>query len=65
MDQMLVDVSRVPQVQCGDEVVLLGQQGRQEISANQLAEWAGSIPWEILTAITHRVPRLYRGGQAA
>ena len=65
MDQMLVDVSRVPGVQCGDEAVLIGSQGRQTITANQLAEWAGTIPWETLTAITHRVPRLYRGGQAA
>ena len=65
MDQMLVDVSCVPGVQCGDEAVLIGSQGRQTITANQLAEWAGTIPWETLTAITHRVPRLYRGGQAA
>ena len=65
MDQMLVDVSRVPGVQCGDEAVLIGSQERQTITANQLAKWAGTIPWETLTAITHRVPRVYRGGQAA
>jgi alanine racemase len=65
MDQMLVDVSRVRGVKPGDEVVLLGRQGRAGITATDLAAWAGTIPWEILTAITARVPRLYRGGQAS
>ncbi|HXG48629.1 MAG TPA: alanine racemase [Methylomirabilota bacterium] len=65
MDQMLVDVSRVPRVAVGDEVVLIGRQGGQSISATTLAGWAGSIPWEVLTSITYRVPRLYRGESAA
>jgi alanine racemase len=65
MDQMLADVAHVKSVAPGDEVVLLGLQGREEIGAGELASWCGTIPWEILTAITHRVPRLYRGGQAA
>lgn len=65
MDQMIVDVSRVRGVAAGEEVVLLGRQGRDEITATELAGWAGAIPWEILTAITARVPRIYRGGQAA
>ena len=65
MDQMLADVSRVKNLKPGDEAVLIGRQGKQEITTNQLAKWAGTIPCEILTAITYRVPRLYRGGQAA
>ena len=65
MDQMLVDVSRVKNPKPGDEAVLIGKQGNKEITANQLAKWAGTIPCEILTAITYRVPRVYRGGQAA
>jgi alanine racemase len=65
MDQMLADVSHVKSVAPGDEVVLLGKQGKKEIGAGELASWCGTIPWEILTAITYRVPRLYRGGQAA
>ena len=64
-DQMLVDVSRLPSVQSGDEAVLVGRQGRGEITAAQVAEWCGTIPWEVLTAITYRVPRLYRGGHAS
>ena len=65
MDQMLCDVSRVKNVKPGDEAVLIGRQGKQEITTNQLAKWAGTIPCETLTAITYRVPRMYRGGQAA
>lgn len=65
MDQMVADVSSLPSVDAGEEVVLLGKQGKEAISAAELAAWCGTIPWEILTAITYRVPRLYRGGQAA
>lgn len=65
MDQMLVDVSRAGDVRAGDEVVLIGRQGGDCIRATEVARWAGTIPWEVLTAITYRVPRIYRGGQAA
>ena len=65
MDQMLADVSRVKTAKPGDEAVLIGRQGKAKITAHQLADWAGTIPLEVLTAITYRVPRVYRGGQAA
>ena len=65
MDQMLVDVTRVRRVIAGDEAVLIGCQGKQKITAGELAEWGGTVPWEVLTNITYRVPRLYRGGHAA
>ncbi|MSR42553.1 MAG: alanine racemase [Pedosphaera sp.] len=65
MDQMLVDISALKRVRVGDEVVLIGRQRRKEITAAQLAEWAGTIPWEVLTAITYRVPRVYLGGHAS
>jgi alanine racemase len=65
MDQMIVDVSHLKTVQSGDEAVLIGRQGARQITANDLAGWSRTIPWEILTAITARVPRVYRGGQAA
>ncbi|MBI5385389.1 MAG: hypothetical protein HZA90_11975 [Verrucomicrobia bacterium] len=65
MDQMIVDVSRLRSVKVGDEAVLVGRQGRDEISATELAAWCGTIPWEVLTAITYRVRRVYRGGHAA
>jgi alanine racemase len=65
MDQTLVDVSRLKRVRAGDEAVLIGQQGREEIAAMELAAWCGTVPWEILTGITYRVPRIYRGAHAA
>ncbi len=43
----------------GDEVVLIGEQGGARVTVEDLAEWAGTIPYEILTAINARVPRLY------
>ena len=65
MDQMLVDVSTLKEVSPGDEVVLIGQQGKDSINAGELAAWCGTIPWEVLTNIAYRVPRIFRGGQAS
>lgn len=65
MDQMLADVSDVVGVKAGDEVVLIGRQGNQEINAVDVAQWFGTIPYEVLTSITYRVPRIYKGGHAA
>ena len=65
MDQILADVSGLKRVAPGDEAVLIGRQGKNVITAGELAEWCGTIPWEVLTNITYRVPRIYRGGQAA
>ena len=65
MDQTLVDVSKVSAVKPGDESVLIGAQGKDAITATELAGWCGTIPWEVLTAITYRVPRIYRGSQAS
>ncbi|MEI6562652.1 MAG: alanine racemase [Verrucomicrobiota bacterium] len=59
MDQILVDVSGVPQAAVGDEVVLLGSQGVEEITATELAAKSGTIPWEIFTTISSRVVRYY------
>lgn len=61
MDQMVVDVSHVPGVEVGDEVVLVGSQGDQTITLEELADLAGTIPYEILTGIGRRVPREYTG----
>ena len=59
MDQILVDVSGVPQAVVGDEVTLIGSQGVEEITATELAAKAGTIPWEIFTTISSRVVRYY------
>lgn len=65
MDQMLADVSAVPAARAGDEVVLIGRQGDEQISAHDVADWCGTVAWEVLTNISSRVPRVYRGAQAA
>lgn len=63
MDQTMVDVTHIPQVQSGDEVVLIGRQGQRTIDAEQLARWADTISYEVLLAITVRVPRIYLHGE--
>jgi alanine racemase len=65
MDQMLADVTAIETLASGDEVVLLGRQGNDLITVNDVAAWQGTIPWEVFTSITYRVPRIYLGGQAA
>ena len=58
MDQSVIDVTDIPDVAVGDEVVLLGSQGDETISAFDHAKAAGTIPWEIFTRIGPRVPRV-------
>jgi alanine racemase len=59
MDLMMIDVSKIDNVQVGDEVVLMGRDGNEEISCAELARTAGTIPWEITTRIGTRVRRVY------
>ena len=63
MDLTLIDVTHVPSVEVGDEVVLLGKQGTLEVAANDLARLTFTIPYEILCRISQRVPRIYVGAQ--
>lgn len=58
MDQIMVDVSDCSAAVPGAEAVLIGRQGDLQISAAQLADWAGTIPWEIFTGLGRRVERL-------
>jgi len=58
MDQTVLDVTEIPGVAAGDEVVLIGRQGAESITAEDHAAWAGTIPWEIFTSITSRVERI-------
>ncbi len=58
MDQSVLDVTDIPDVAPGDEVVLLGRQAEETISAFDHAKGAGTIPWEIFTRIGARVSRV-------
>ena len=59
MDQIMVDVTEIPDAKTGDIAVLIGRQGDGFIGANELAEWTSTISYEVLLSITTRVPRNY------
>ncbi len=59
MDMTMVDVSGLTEVRVGDEAVLIGRQGAEEITADEVAEIQGTISYEILCRIGPRVPRVY------
>jgi len=60
MDQTMIDVGHIKKIKEGDEVVLIGKQRDEEIRIEKLARLAGTIPYEIVTGITYRVPRTYK-----
>ena len=59
MDLMVIDVSGLDDVQVGDDVILMGRDGAEEVSCAELGERAGTITWEIITRIGARVRRVY------
>ena len=59
MDMLMIDVTDIPDVRAGDEVVLFGRQERDFISVEELAKAASTIPYEILVRISQRVRRIY------
>jgi alanine racemase len=61
MDQTVVDISEVPAAHAGDPVILIGEDRGECITAAELAQWAGTIPYEILSNIGPRTLRQYRG----
>ena len=58
MDHAVLDVTEIPSVEPGDEVVILGTQGDQTITAYDHADATGTIPWEVFTRIAARVLRV-------
>jgi alanine racemase len=64
MDMTSVDVTEIAGVSIGDEVVVLGPQrgplGEDRLTAEEIAAQTGTIAWEVLTAVSRRVPRFYR-----
>jgi alanine racemase len=59
MDLTMVDVTEIPEARTGDEAILMGRQGDEEILASEVAQRAGTIAWEIFTGIGSRVRRVY------
>jgi alanine racemase len=62
MDQLMVDCGDDP-VGAGDEVVLIGRQGDEEIGAAEVGAWMGSVAYEVVCGVSERVPREYVGGE--
>ncbi|NIV30757.1 MAG: alanine racemase, partial [Anaerolineae bacterium] len=58
MDQTMIDVTAIADVRQGDEVVLIGEQGGESITAEQVAERLGTINYEVVSEILARVPRV-------
>ena len=59
MDAMTVNVSNIPGVQVGDVVTVIGQDQNDQITAEEVAEWSGTISWEVLVSLGPRVGRRY------
>ena len=58
MDMIIADITRISKTRWGDTVTLIGKNGQEEITANEMAQWAETIPYEILCNISKRVPRI-------
>jgi alanine racemase len=58
MDMFMVDVTHIPDVRLEDEVVLIGRQGDEELTADQLADWADTINYEVVSRINPLLPRV-------
>lgn len=61
MDMIIVDLTDLGETTVGDEVVLLGSQCNDTITVQELAGWADTITYEVLTSISARMPRVYKG----
>jgi alanine racemase len=59
MDQCMVLLDEIPEAKIGDEVVLIGSQGKQRIRAEELAKEWGTIPYEVVCGMSARLPRIY------
>lgn len=60
MNQTIIDVSEIANVKIGDEVVLIGRQGPEEITVNEVAQKINTIPYEIVSRIPSSLPRIYK-----
>ena len=59
MDAMMIDLTGIPAPQLWDEVVIMGQQGHEEISVHDLSAWGSTVSYDIMTRWSVRMPRVY------
>ena len=60
MDMAMVDVSDIPDICVEDDAVIFGYSGAEHLSAEKVAEFADTISYEIICAVSARVPRVYK-----
>jgi alanine racemase len=60
MDTIMADVTDISNVSYKSEAVLIGRQGKERITADDIADKTGTIPYEVLTSIGQRVKRVYK-----
>ena len=65
MDQMVADVTDIPDAAPEDEVVLIGKDGTESITAEEIAAWSGTISYEILLSVGSRVERVFRNNSGS
>lgn len=59
MDITMVDLTEIPEAKIGDEVILLGMQGKERVTAREIAEWANTIPYEVLISLGSKAKKKY------
>ncbi|MCO1603458.1 alanine racemase [Desulfosporosinus nitroreducens] len=59
MDQTMLDVTKIPGVKVEDVVTILGKDGNEQLTATEMADWMGTISYEVVCGISKRVPRVY------
>ncbi len=62
MDLTMIDLTDVAEAKIDDEVILIGRSGKEQITASDLAQWANTIPYEVLTSLGNRAKRIYKKG---
>lgn len=65
MDALMIDLAAVPEARIGDEAVLLGSQGSERITVQELASLRGTVTYDVLAGLRERLPRVYRGEASA
>jgi len=60
MEKCAINVTKIENVQAGDEVTLIGKQGNEQISVDDVARWLGTINYEVITTLSNDIPRIYR-----
>jgi alanine racemase len=60
MNLTMIDVTEIKRVKAGDKVILIGKSRSQQITANDLAQWAQTINYEIVTRINPIIPRVLK-----